>query len=167
MFQVGDCVVSASGGICKIVDIVKMDISGTRNEKDCFLLVPIQDENMKLYIPVDVAPQRIRKVMERKEAEELIEEMSSVDELVVENERFREKDYKDAVYSGQPQRIVSVIKNIYARRQERLAQGKKTTVVDDRYFKTAVHILHSELAYAMECKEDEVENIIIKRILGD
>ena len=48
MFQVGDCVVSASGGICKIVDIVKMDISGTRNEKDCFLLVPIQDENMKL-----------------------------------------------------------------------------------------------------------------------
>ena len=61
MFEIGDYVLNATNGICKIKEIVELDMSGDKNPKSYFLLRPIDEENDKVYIPVDNADKRIRR----------------------------------------------------------------------------------------------------------
>ena len=61
MFKKDDFVINSNNGICKIQDIIAMNMSGTT--KDYFLLVPVSEPTAKVYIPVDIAGQRIRQLI--------------------------------------------------------------------------------------------------------
>lgn len=162
MFKKGDFVVNSNNGICEIVDIVTMNMSGT--SKDYFQLVPINEQTAKVYIPVDTADSRIRHAMNKDDAWALIDSISEIDETYIENEKEREKTYKEAINSREPKRLVGIIKTLYLRKRERLEAGKKNTAVDDRYFKLAENQLHGELAFALQVEKTEVENIILNHI---
>ena len=41
MFEIGDYVLNATNGICKIKEIVELDMSGDKNPKSYFLLRPM------------------------------------------------------------------------------------------------------------------------------
>ena len=55
----------------------------------------------------------------------------------VNNEKLREQNYEEAVKANDPEALVAIIKMIYQRKEKRLAQGKKCTVTDARYFQLA------------------------------
>lgn len=162
MFKKGDFVVNTNNGICEIKDITTMNMSGT--DKEYYLLIPATEKTAKVYIPVDKAAERLRLVMKKKEALQLIENIKNIDEAYVENEKEREKIYKDVLNSRDPQRLVGIIKTLYLRRQERIEAGKKNTSVDERYFKLAENQLHSELAFTLQIDRAEVEQLIINHI---
>ena len=50
---------------------------------------------------------------------------------------MREQSCKDAIKANDPEALVAIIKMIYQRKQTRLAQGKKCTATDAKYFQTA------------------------------
>jgi len=158
MFEKGSFVVNANNGICEISDIVTMNTTG--EEKEYYVLVPIEEKTAKVFLPVDIAEKRIRPVMKEAEAWKLIREIKAVDEALVENEKEREKIYKEAISSRDPKRLISIMKTLYIRRQKRLDEGKKTTAVDERYFKLAEHHLYSELAFSLGVQKSEVNQII-------
>lgn len=162
MFEKGSFVVNANNGICEISDIVTMDMSGEK--KEYFVLVPIEEKTAKVYLPVDIAEKRIRPAMNESQAWELIKGIKDVNEAYVENEKEREKIYKEAINSREPKRLISIIKTLYIRKQERLESGKKNTAVDERYFKLAENHLHSELAFSLGVNKTEVSEIIISNI---
>ena len=72
MFEKGNFVVNANNGICEISDIVTMDMSGEK--KEYYVLVPIEEKTAKIYIPVNVAENRIRPAMKKDDALQLIKE---------------------------------------------------------------------------------------------
>lgn len=154
MLKIGDLVVTAANGICKINDIVEMNMTGEK--KTYFLLIPELDENAKIYIPADKADERMRKVMNQSQAMQLIESMGSAEGLKIENERERELKYKENIQSRDPLQMVAVIKHIYCRNEERRQQGKKPTTIDERYFKLAVQNLHLELSLALGMDESAI-----------
>jgi CarD family transcriptional regulator len=92
--------------------------------------------------------------------------ISGAEELSVTNEKERELRYKEAVRSADPMQLVMIIKNLYRRKAERLAAGKKCTSVDERYYKIATHNLHAELAFALGCSEAEVGRVIQECVEG-
>lgn len=94
----------------------------------------------------------------------IIKEISAVDETFIENEKEREKLYKEAINSCDPKRLISIIKTLYIRRQKRLEENKKTTAVDERYFKIAENQLYSELAFALGVEKSELNQIIEQNI---
>jgi CarD family transcriptional regulator len=102
--------------------------------------------------------------MNTDDAWRLIKEMKSVDEAMVENEREREKLYKEAINSRDPKQLISIMKTLYIRKQKRLEEGKKTTAVDERYFKLAENQLYSELAFALRVQKSELNRIIEQNI---
>lgn len=161
MLQVGDHVVSSSG-ICKIAEETWQNFSG--EDKLYFVLVPLHEKRSKVYVPVEKAEQRLRKAMTNDEAGNLIDSLKSMPEIEIENEKTCEKDYKAATYSGNPVMVARAIKTIYARMQDRIGKGKKVTAVDERYYKAAVHILCSELAYSLGSDENEVEAKLISSL---
>ncbi len=162
MFEKGNFVVNANNGICEITDIVTMNMSGSN--KKYYLLVPVDEKTAKVYIPVDLAEQRIRLAMTENEALDFIKDIKDIDEAYLENEKEREKTYKEAISSRDPKRLVGIIKTLYLRKQERLGAGKKNTAVDERYFKLAENHLHSELAFALKIEKSEVAQLITSHL---
>ena len=73
MFEIGDYVLNATNGICKISEIVELDMSGDKKLKSYFLLRPVEEENDRVYIPVDNADKRIRKVITQDEAQAVLD----------------------------------------------------------------------------------------------
>ncbi|MCC8168438.1 MAG: CarD family transcriptional regulator, partial [Clostridiales bacterium] len=162
MFQVGDYVVNATGGICQIMDVVLLDLSESGQEKEYYLLEPVLhgQSNSRLYIPVDIADRRMRHVISKEQAWEIIHRIPEIDEAWIDNEKEREKRYKEVLLSCDLESIVAIIKNMYSRKQLRLSQGKKSTALDDRYFKMAENHLYSELAFAIGQDSSDMQKII-------
>ena len=162
MFEIGNYVVNTNNGICEISDITTMKMSGV--EKEYYVLIPIEEKTAKVYLPVDIAPNRVRLVMTKEEALALIKDIKDVDEAYVENEKERERIYKEAIASHDPKRLISIIKTLYLRRKERVEAGKKNTAVDERYFRLAENHLHSELAFALEIDKNKVMEMITSNL---
>lgn len=80
------------------------------------------------------------------------------------NERMREQEYKEAVKSNDPEVFVGIIKMIYERRKKRVAQGKKCTATDAKYFQMAENLLYMELGTALGKPKQEVCETIIAYI---
>lgn len=164
MFEIGDYVVNANNGICKITDIVLMDISEVKEDKKYYLLIPIGEKTAKVYVPVEKAEQRFRRIIEETQAWQIIDEIPDIEEIHIKNDKEREQKYKEILRSGDLEKTIGVIKNIYRRKQVRTAQGKKNTVVDERYFKMAEDNLYAELAFALGKEKEEMVQLIKDRI---
>lgn len=163
MFNKGDYVVNSNNGICKIDGIVTMNTPN--GNKEYYLLIPLNEPSAKIYIPLDSAAERIRCAMNRDDALQLINSIKDINETYIENEKEREKVYKAAVSSCDPQKLVGIIKTLYLRRLEREKSGKRNTVVDERYFKLAENQLHSELSFALQIEKEQVIQMITQSIL--
>ena len=164
MFEIGDYVVNATNGICKISEIVELDMSVDKKLKSYFLLRPVDEENDRVYIPVDNAAKRIRKVITVDEANAVIDRIPQIDELEIRNEKERETKYKEAVRSCEPDTVISLMKCLHNRSEERSKSGKKNTAVDERYWKMAEHNLHAELSFVLGNDKQEVKELIYSKI---
>lgn len=164
MFEIGDYVVNANNGICRIEDIVHLDISMSGKDRPYYLLIPVEEKNAKVYIPADGANNRIRKVMNKKEAWKIIDAIPLIEEMWIDNDKQREQIYKEVIYSCEPVKLISIIKSMYHRKQQRNAQGKKNTAVDERYFKLAENNLYMELAFAMGKNKNDMQLLITERM---
>jgi len=162
MCKIGDFVINTNNGICEIKDIVSMNISGS--DKDYYLLVPVEEKTAKVYLPLDNADQRIRYIMSEEEVWTLIHSIKDIPEVYIENEKEREKTYKEALSSKNPKQLISIIKTLYLRKQKRLEAGKKNTAVDERYFKLAENHLHAEISFVLKVEKTEVHKILVEHI---
>ena len=94
MYNKGEFVVKATNGICEIVDVTTMNLSG--ENKEYYVLVSISEKASKVFVPVATAENKIRPAMKKEDAWKFIKEMSTVEEVLIENEKEREKLYKEA-----------------------------------------------------------------------
>lgn len=164
MFEIGDYVINANNGICKIEDKVHLDLPMSDQKKLYYLIVPIREKNTKLYIPVDSDKQRIRRAMDEQQALRVIDEIPQIKAAWISNDKQREQKYKEAIFSCEPQQLIGILKCMHQRNQQRNAEGKKNTTIDDRYYKLAENNLYSELAFAMHKEKDEMRQMITERI---
>ena len=95
MFKKGNFVVNANHGICEISDIVTMDMSGIN--KEYYVLIPIEEKNAKIYIPVDVAEKRIRPAMNKEDALKLIKEINDLEIVLVAGPKYNDLAVDDWV----------------------------------------------------------------------
>ncbi len=164
MYKTGDYVVKIPEGICKIESVGYPDISGMNKNKEYYILEPIKEKNSKIYLPVDSADGRIRNVVSKEDAIKFIKSIPDINQMDIPNERMREQEYKAAILSGDNKKIVSIIKLLYARKQERIDEGKKVTTADDRYFKQAEEMLFSELSFVLDIPKENMEQFIADTI---
>ena len=151
--------VKSNTGICRVEDIVPLDMHG-EGEKLYYMLLPIHDARAKLFVDVDADKTKIRAVMTKDDAFDFISRMEGIRAVWISNDKLREQTYKDAFRSNEPEALVGVIKNLYMRGQSRIAEGKKIAATDEKYFKMAEHALYSELSFALELEKEEVLALI-------
>lgn len=164
LYQIGDYVIKANNGVCRVEDIMHPDIPGIDKNRLYYLLVPKDNQGAKVYVPVDGDQGGIRKALSEEQAWEIIRKIPETEDHWSANDKVREQEYKAAIRSCNPTALVAVIKNLYMRRQKRSAQGKKSTTTDERYFKLAEENLYSELAFALGREKQEMREIIAQTL---
>ena len=164
MYCVGNYVVKAPEGVCKIEAIAALDIPNVPKDKMYLHLVPVENTTVKLYLPQDNAADKLRDVITEDEAVGLIEKIPCIEPAEIPEEKQRDKVYKEALLSSNPEQLVAVIKAIYMRNEKRLSQGKKSGAVDEHFFKAAEERLYAELAFALKRDKDDMRTYIIDTI---
>ena len=61
------------------------------------------------------------------------------------------------------EKLASMIKTIYNRKCKRISEGKKVTVVDEKYFRQAEEQLFGELAFALDVDKTKISEMISER----
>ena len=164
MFQVGDYVVYGNTGICRVEDITFLNMNG--NDKQYYVLVPVDGRSSRSFLPVDNTKVVIRPVITKDQAMKLIDDIVNVEEINISNDKVREEKYKELARKCDCRSWVSIIKTIYVRKKERVAQGKKVTATDDKYFRLAEDSLYSELGFAIGVDKSGMEEFIRVRLEG-
>ena len=161
MYQIGDTVVCGSNGVCTVEEIGTLSIMGrAARHRKFYTLKPYYDATGKVYLPVDCDEASIRPALTKPEVEQLMSEIDDLEQVWISDEKKREAEYKSAVNSSDPRRLVRIIKTMYFRKQSRLESGKKSTAIDERYFKIAETRLYEEMALALGIDKDEVRDYI-------
>ena len=164
MFNVGDHIIYGINGVCKITEIGPMKMAGADPSKLYYTVVPCYIRDSEIYTPVDNQRVVMRKVMSKDEAETFIDDIKTVDKLDIIEEKKRELEYKQAVLTCDPKILVQLIKTIYQRMGDRIAEGKKVTASDSKYFKIAEDSLYGELAISLDIEKDSVKDYIKDRV---
>jgi len=163
MFQIGETVVCGNNGVCLIEKIGPLANMGKASVKrDYYTLQPCFDNSGKIYLPVDTDKVVMRYVLSREEVTALVNEISDLEQIDITDEKSREIEYKNAVNSSDPRKLIRILKTMYNRRKLRIANGKKSTAIDDKYSRIAESRLYDELSLALGVDRDVIKDDIVK-----
>ena len=165
MFKIGDYVVYGTNGVCHITDICASPFD-KRDGRTFYVLRPVSGSGAALiYTPVDNDRVPMRHLMPRSEVEALIERISGIPCLTVQEERARREIYRAAIAEAHPEAYVAVIKTIHARR--RAFQGTQRRLPDFELEceSTARRHLFAELSVVLGKAVNEIETALAERVV--
>lgn len=160
MFEIGEYVVKANSGICKIEEIIELDLLDNGNLESYYVVVPIDNKSSKLFVPINTSANTLRQVINETQAWDIINSISLIPEPSFENEKVREAKYKEAIKSCEPTALIGILKSMHTRKKLRSQQGKKNFAIDEHFFKLAENSLYSELSFATGQDQQHIGKII-------
>lgn len=163
MYCKGEYVIYGANGVCRVGDITTLNLDNVPKDREYYVLFP-RDNNGTIYVPVDIASSKIRRVVTREEAEEIVKMIPDIEPIEVSNEKFLEEIYKKCMHCNDCIEWIRLIKCIYNRKQLRISEGKKITATDEKYMHMAEDSLYLELGTALDMQKEQVLEYIIKEI---
>ena len=164
MFEIGTYVIYGNTGICKVEDITTLDMPGANNDRLYYVLSSEKGKGNRDFLPVDNTKVVLRTVIDEASAKELLERIDEIPEVQADNDKLREEQFRELAKRCDCEGWISMIKTIVTRKKERIAQGKKVTATDEKYFRLAAENLYNELAFSLGTEIDKVEKIMDNKI---
>ncbi len=159
MYKKNDYVVYKKD-VCLVREIKNNKING----KDYYILIPIDDPSLIIDVPTDNKMGYLRDVISKKDADSLIESISSISPITNINDKYIEKTYKDLLSSSKYEDLIKVIKTTYLRNMNRTVNNKKISQKDLYYFEQAEKYLYNELSIPLEMNFEDTKNYIINKV---
>lgn len=164
MFQINDFVIYGSNGVCMIKDIGPLNIPGIPEDRIYYTLVPYYTKDSQIFTPVDSNKVIMRPLIHKEAIMQLIEEIPDIELLWVKDEKQRETQYKETLRKCDCRELIRIIKTIHQRMQNRIAEGKKVTASDEKYFHLAEESLYGEFAITLGIPRDQVREFISGKV---
>ncbi len=159
MFAVGEKVVYGEHGVCTVVKVAPLDISGASRDRLYYHLSPLIGSGT-VYSPVD-SEAYMRPVMIRSEAEALINAMPGIEPAICLDNRFNHVDayYKKLFQEHSCEALVAIVKGLELRISERKTKSSRAEAT----MKRAKDMLYGELSVALGIDLGGVEAYIRDR----
>ena len=160
MFAVGEKIVYGEHGVCTVEKVAPLDMSGVAKNRLYYHLSPLIGSGT-FFAPVD-SDAFMRPVMDRGQAEALIDAMPDIAPAICNDNRFNHVDafYKELFRAHSCEALVSIVKGLNTRMAERKTKSSRAEAT----MKRAKEMLHGELAVALGMEISEVEPYILSRI---
>ena len=159
MYKIGEYVVYKKD-VCKVKAIKK----NHPNDKDYYVLIPIDDESLIIDVPVENRCGYIRDLINKEKVEEIINSIPSVPVIKCDTKNI-ENEYKNLLSTGEHLDLIKIIKTTYLRNQERTMNKRKSGDKDDFYFRKAEKYLYNEFSLVLGMNFDEVKKYIIDKVV--
>ena len=158
-FELGDHVVYPHHGAGKVLKKEEMEILGERRE---YLTIKILHNDMTVRVPTEnAALAGLRRVIDEETVKKVLDVLQDEVSEMPKNWNRRFKHNRDKIKTGDIYELAEVVRNLALRESEKgLSTGEK------QMFTRAKKILASELMYALEMDEEEVEHHIYS-LLGE
>ncbi len=164
MFQVNDYVFYESGGICRISDICAAPLENMPADRDYYVMKSVHDSNEVIYIPVDSDRVFLRRLLNREEAEQLLDEIPAVEVIEEPNAKILRNRYQEAMRTHEPLEWIRVIKTVHARTRERAQKSQRLSETERSFVEAAKRYLYAELALALGLDAQDMEGYITEHI---
>lgn len=149
MFQMQDTVMVRNSGICVIEAL----------DAQTMVLRPVRHPQKELRLPVSAASDRVRRLMSREEAEELLDRIPYIRTIQAPNDKVRMEFYQEAMEKNAGLEWIQVIKSVYLRKQERRLSAEELSL-----YERAKEYAYSELAAVLEIPLEQVEDYICQHV---
>jgi CarD family transcriptional regulator, regulator of rRNA transcription len=158
-FEIGDNVVSPHHGAGQVIRKEVKDILGEQRE---YLTVKILHNDLTVMVPTEkAAVTGLRRVMDEETVKKVLALLSEEVSEMPKNWNRRFKHNRDKIKTGDIYELAEVVRNLAIREAAKgLSTGEK------QMFTRAKKILCSELMYALEMDEEQVE-VHIYELLGE
>ena len=160
MFKKDQLIMCGGHGVCRVVDVTGNPIDRLDKVRKYYVLEPVFEKGSTVYTPVDNEKVVMRRIMNKEEAEELVDKITQINTVWIQEEKNREQMYKEAIRTYDCQSLVQIIKTLYLRKQDRLKEGKKVLSSDEQYLRKAEELLYSEMSLALSIPKEEVGTYI-------
>ncbi|MCR5088584.1 MAG: CarD family transcriptional regulator [Oscillospiraceae bacterium] len=160
MYSVGEKIIYGENGVCTVVKIAPLEMSGASKDKLYYYLTPLVGSGT-YFAPVDTNA-FMRPIISRDEAESFIDSIPGIPPAICNDSRFNHVDafYRELFKLHTNEALVSVIKGLAFR----MSQKKTRSSRAEATMKRAKDILHGELSVALEMDFRDVEGYISNRI---
>ena len=156
MYKIGDYVIYLKD-VCKIFDIKEKYM----NDTDYYILVPINDESLKLSVPV--TNETLKNLPSLNEVNAMLDNICNISVLTEENKQL-EDEYKKLISNGSYEDLIKVMKTAYLRNKKRLDNKRSISSKDKNYMEMAEKHLIPELAIVLDMSIDETEQYVINKL---
>ena len=164
MFQIGDYVYYASGGVCSVSDICYAPLSGMPQDRQYYVLRPAVGADGVMYVPVNSEIVFLRGLLSKDEAEALLEQIPSIQVFEEPNAKALREKYLGAMRQHDPVDWVRVIKTVYRRIGEKTARAQRISETERSFAESAKRYLYAELALALDLQGVDMEEYIADHI---
>jgi CarD family transcriptional regulator len=156
MFHVGDLIIYSAHGVCQIDDICEKTFLGVN--RTYYVLHPIEEPTLIISIPLDHESVQAFKIMEKDQAETIIQSFRLPGIDWIENNHQRANRYQDIVNRGNREEISKVVNTLLKKQHEAEQNQKKLGQIDLRLLTCIQKILFTELAISLDTPLDVVED---------
>ncbi len=156
MFKVGEYIIYKRD-LCVVKEIIE------KNDKQYYKLYPVGDNSLIINVPVENNLNNLRYPISKKEAEELIKKIPTIEEIKT-NDKLLEQTYILLMKTNKLEDLIKIIKTTYLRNESRKINGKKIGDKDLSYFKKAEDYLYNELSISLDMSYEECKKYIIKKV---
>lgn len=160
MYKVGDVFVYGSNGACQITDIKEEKFA--RETKVYYILSPFFDSRETIFVPVDneALTNKMKDVLSRDEIMQMIRSIPNCESIWDDNANIRREEYKKIINSADRKELLKLLKTLHEKKSSLEGTGKNLSVSDEKYYRKAQSIIHSEIAMVLELEMKEVEHFI-------
>lgn len=158
MYDVGQFIVHPGQGVCRVEAVVEKPMA-------VYQLLPVgQRHPMRITFPIASA-QKLRPVLSRQEAEELIEQYPTMqlDTYTGRSNALEEEHFKREIRNGTCEDSMRIVKTFRFRIAQTRARNKKPPVVYERILKQASQRSLEELSVALDMSVDDVRLLFDQR----
>lgn len=162
MFKIGDAVFYGVHGVCRIEERSKREFCGKLC--DYYTLKPVYTSRNTVFIQVDKAAEKLRKVMQKSEVLKIIDGLCDSQSVWIDDDAKRKEIFAEIIKNGTRKDMAILIKTIFEKRKDYLEIKKKMHATDERFLEEAEKILHEEFAYALNIPREQVTSFVAKRL---
>jgi len=155
MYKKNDYVINKNQGLCQIADICLLE---GMNYK-CYLLSPVNNPTLKIYIPVKSASIHLRRPVAAEQALESIKKLQYRDIENIKNFKTKISEYKKLLNEGTTENLSMLVKFLYDREKELVKEPSYINIL-----KTAETLYLTELGFSLGKTNESVRELIFAEI---
>ena len=163
MYGVNELVVYSTQGVCKVSEIIVQNFNGA--PQNYYKLSPINDEKAVIMVPQgnQMVERKLKKILNKDEAMDLISNVSSIESFWIENENVRKKEFAEMIRYGTRLDAIKVLRSINDHLIELRGKNKKLHLCDEQLYREAKTLIFEELCYVLGITTEEAAEIIFNK----